>query len=87
MKATGHKVLEAMERGLRVEADGRVYAMSEDGGIAVRMTRTAGGEETEFWSDTGMSVAAFYREVVGQIDEDGFAVLMADLALAKARGA
>jgi len=85
VKATGHKVLEAMENGLRVEAAGRVYAMSESGGIAVRMTRGAGGEE--FWSDTGMSVAAFYREVVGQIDESGFAALMADLALAKARGA
>ena len=58
MKATGHKVLEAMENGLRVEAAGRVYAMSESGGIAVRMTRGEGGEETEFWSNTGMSVAA-----------------------------
>ena len=87
MKAIGHKVLEAMEAGLRVEAGERVYAMSESGDIAVRMTRTADGRENEFWSDTGMPVAVFYREVVGQISDEGFAALMADLALTKAGGA
>jgi len=87
MKATGHKVLEAMEAGLHVEAGERVYAMSESGDIAVRMARIADGKESEFWSDTGMPVVVFFREVVGRISDEGFATLMADLALAKARRA